>query len=397
MRMPLKILTAALALAALLVSPVHADWKEQLGDLWSQTKVATQKGLAVAQGKLEETLKGPTEIGIAFGTEKRDWLEWAVAEFNKTPQGEKVKIKLIPMGSIEGAEAVLKKDERIHVWSPASSMVQELLTQKWEKEHNNDPIYSDAILALTPMVLVMWDDRHDAFQKNYQKIDLKTISEALNERTGWAAIANTPEWGLFTFGITRPTHSNSGLLGLLLMAYDYHDLFRGIKSSHIMDEGFLSWLKAMAENISAEEDSTGTLMRAMLQRGPSAYNAVMVYENLALSSMKTAEGRWGKIKIVYPERSVWNDNPFYILDVPWSNDNHKAAAQLFQNFLLSEQAQKKARDEYLFRPANVDVPISGNGSAFDALKDIVQINVAAIQRPSGEVLENLLTIWKRTQ
>jgi ABC-type Fe3+ transport system substrate-binding protein len=365
------------------------DWKGNLNEMWTSTKEATKKGWEAVVPKT------PIEIGIAYGTEKKKWFEWAVAEFAKTEAGKKIKVNLIPMGSVEGAEAVLQQDKRIHVWSPASGVVQALLTEQWEKDHGNDPIYSDAPLALTPMVIVMWEDRYDAFIAKYQEINFKTLAEALAEKTGWAAIANKPDWGYFTFGHTMPTHSNSGLLTLVLMAYDYADVSRRLKAKHIMEEGFLTWLEAAVENISAEQTSTGKLMKEMLRYGPSKLNAIMVYENLALSNLENARGRWGKLKMVYPSRSVWNDNPYYILDVPWTTDEHKNAAKLFQDFLLSEKAQKVARDEYLFRPANVDVPIIGEGSAFDKLQNVVKINVPTIQRPSAEVLKQLIQIWER--
>src|SRR5579872_1037924 len=35
------------------------------------------------------------EIGIAFGTEKQRWLEWAVTEFGKTSDGKRIKVNLI--------------------------------------------------------------------------------------------------------------------------------------------------------------------------------------------------------------------------------------------------------------------------------------------------------------
>src|SRR5271165_1714498 len=47
------------------------------------------------------------EIGVAYGTEKQRWLEWAVQEFAKTSEGKQIKVNLIPMGSIEGAHALL--------------------------------------------------------------------------------------------------------------------------------------------------------------------------------------------------------------------------------------------------------------------------------------------------
>ena len=45
-------------------------------------------------------------FGIAYGTEKQRWLEWAVAQYKATPAGRHTEIELIPMGSMEGAHAV---------------------------------------------------------------------------------------------------------------------------------------------------------------------------------------------------------------------------------------------------------------------------------------------------
>lgn len=381
-----------------IVPSVQADWKGTLGELWQDTKA---KAVDLKQG-LKETFnpKTPVEVGIAYGTEKKEWLEWAMNEFAKTPEGQKIKINLIPIGSVEGAEAILKQDDaakRIHVWSPASSVVQELLVGPWQKEHGKDPILSDAPLVLTPMVIVMWKDRYDAFVKKYTTVNFKTIAQALNEQTGWKAIAEKPEWGVFNFGHTKPTHSNSGLLTLVLMGYDYFDLFRDLRIENVMDEGFLTWLKAAEDNMSHEEESTGKLMKDMLTRGPSEFSGIMVYENLALSNLATAEGRWGKIQIVYPTRSAWNDNPFYILDVPWNTPEHQTAAKLFQQFLLSKEVQRQARDVYFFRPANLDLPIMDGNTAFDKLKEVVKIDVTAIKRPKAEVLTQLIQVWKKTQ
>ena len=101
------------------------------------------------------------------------------------------------------------------------------------------------------------------------------------------------------------------------------------------------------------------------------------------------------MKIIYPARSAWNDNPYYILDVPWSNAEQQTAAKLFQFFLLSKPAQKVARDQYLFRPASLDLPIIEAGSSFEKLKDTVQVDVNTVKRPSAAVLNGLLQVWKK--
>jgi ABC-type Fe3+ transport system substrate-binding protein len=394
-------LTTLLTLGLLSSTPIvsaqtdwASSWKEKLNTLWQNTKDKTGE----LTGTL--TLKKPVELGIAYGTEKKDWLEWAVAEFAKTPEGKQIKINLIPMGSVEGADAILKQDDaakKINVWTPASSIVKDLLVDPWKKAQGNDPIASDAMLALTPMVIVMWQDRYDAFMKKYSEMNFKTIAQALNEPTGWKSINDNAKWGFFTFGHTLPDKSNSGLLTLVLMAYDYQ-VSRNITVEQVMDKGFLDWLKTAQKYMTVKEESTGKLMDSMIVNGPSKYNAVMVYENLALANLESAKGKWGMdLKIVYPTRSVWNDNPYYILNVPWSTEDHKTAAKLFRAFLLSETAQKVARDKYLLRPASTKIPILDDTSAFTKLKDVMQVDVSSIDPPSADVLKQLLQSWERNK
>ena len=168
---PLAVLTTgALLLAGTARADWVSDWKQTLEELWSATKVKTSEYLDPEKYRPAK----PVTLGVAYGTEKKQWLQWAVGEFAKTEAGKHITIKLIPMGSVEGAKAVLAQDKRIDVWSPASSLVEPLLSDPWEREHGNSPILSDAPLALTPMVYVMWEDRYQAFAAKYGDLNWKT-------------------------------------------------------------------------------------------------------------------------------------------------------------------------------------------------------------------------------
>src|SRR5215510_6541757 len=160
-------------------------------------------------------------IGIAYGTEKKSWLEWAVQEFGSSPEGRKIKVNLIPKGSLEGAQALVAGDKSIQVWSPASSLYKDTFVQDWQVKYSNNPILKEESLALTPMVFVMWDERYQAFVQKYKSLSFATIGQALQEKGGWDAIAQKPDWGLFKFGHTHPNESNSGLMAIVLAAYSY--------------------------------------------------------------------------------------------------------------------------------------------------------------------------------
>src|SRR5215813_1415957 len=338
------------------------------------------------------------EVGIAYGTEKQRWLEWAVQEFAKTRDGKHVKINLIPMGSLEGAHALLNGDKRIQVWSPASALYKDIFVQEWQVKYGGNPILKEEPLALSPMVFVFWDERYQAFVQRYKTVSFTTVAQGLAEKGGWDAIAHKPEWGLFKFGHTHPNESNSGLMSIVLAAYSYQKKTRDLELKDIVDVGFQNWLQNFERGVSGFSNSTGNMMREMVLKGPSSYDALLVYENVAIDYLKNAEGRWGQIRVVYPEYNAWNDNPYYIIDASWNSKEQRQAAETFLNFLLSEPVQK-ASLVHGFRPANPSVPIKFADSPFVRYADYgIKVDLAKIcEAPRGEVVNNLLQSWQRSQ
>lgn len=341
---------------------------------------------------------GSVEFGIAYGTEKERWLKWAVAEYAKSEAGAGVTVNLIPMGSLEGAQAVLAEDKRIHVWSPASAAYTDVFEEEWKSKFEGEPILRTDALALSPMVFVMWEERYQAFAAKYGTMSFATLGQALAEKTGWAGIAGKPEWGLFKLGHTHPNESNSGMVTLVLMAYAFHQKCQGLELADILDLNFQNQMTSFERAVSGLPNSTGNLMRDMVLKGPSAYDAVVVYESVAIDYLANAEGRWGKLRIAYPSLNMWNENPYYVLNVPWSSPQQREAAGKFLDFLMTEPIQREAL-VHGFRPGNPSVPIRVAGSPFEKYAAFgLQVDIAnACQAPRAEVLNNLLASWQRAQ
>jgi hypothetical protein len=340
---------------------------------------------------------GPVvEIGIAYGTEKQRWLQWAAQQFAGAPEGAGIKVNLIPMGSLEGAQAVLAGDKRIHVWSPASSLYEDVFVQEWTIKHNGAPIHRRVQLALSPMVFVMWEERHAAFVTKFSGVTFETIRQAVEESSGWAGIAAKPDWGLFKFSHTHPNQSNSGLMTLVLMAMEKLGKQSGLSMADILDPGFQSWMTSIENGVSNMSNSTGNMMRDMVLRGPSTFDALFVYENVVIDYLKNAEGRWGGLRVVYPTINMWNDNPYYVIDAPWSGDAEKAAAGRFADFLMSTPIQAESL-KHGFRPGNPDVAIKTPESPFVLYaKAGLKIDVDRVgDYPKAEVINNLLQLWQR--
>jgi ABC-type Fe3+ transport system substrate-binding protein len=340
---------------------------------------------------------GGVQLGIAYGTEKNRWLQAAVEQFAQTPQGRGIHINLIPMGSIEAAQAIVRGDERIHAWTPASSLYKESFVSEWTLKQNKAPFLREETLALSPMVFVIWEERYQAFVKKYQSLTFRTIAQAIQEKSGWEGIAGRSEWGLFKFGHTHPNQSNSGLMTLVLMAFDYQQKCRGLEMKDILDPGFQDWMRSVERGVTGLSNSTGNMMRDMVLRGPSSYDALFVYESVVIDYLKNAEGRWGKLHIVYPNLNMWNDNPFYVLDAPWSKDEHRRAATAFLDFLMTEPIQKQSLT-HGFRPGNPSVSIKQADSPFVQYGSFgLRVDLTTSCEPPGSaVIQNLLESWQRS-
>ena len=341
---------------------------------------------------------GPTvEINIAYGTEKERWLKWAVQEFSQVKEGAGIKINLLPYGSLEGAQAALSADKQITVWSPASGLYKENFLLDWQSRYNGQGIVREAPLALTPMVFVLWAERYEAFVKKYAALNFRTIAQALAE-PGWKSIADKPEWGLFKFGHTHPSESNSGLMTLSLLAYDYAGKDRDLSLDDIQKPAFQKWMTDFERGVNGLSNSTGNMMKEMVLKGPSSFDGLCVYENVAIDYLRNAEGRWGELHIAYPEHNLWNDNPYYILNASWSSAGQRRAAGQFLDFLLSTRVQQESL-VHGFRPANTDVAVRFPDSPFvkNARYGVRVDPPVQAEDPKAEVLNNLLAIWQRTR
>jgi hypothetical protein len=338
------------------------------------------------------------QFGIAYGTEKQRWLEWAVQQYQATSAGKHTQINLIPMGSMEGAHAAIRGDQRIQVWSPASSVYKDTFVEDWQSKYSTNPILREEPLALTPMVFVMWEERYQAFQSHYGTVDFDTINRALHEPAGWQTIGGHPDWGLFKFGHTNPVDSNSGIQALLLAGHSYFKKTGDLTVSEVTDAGFQAWLARLESATNSDSNSTGNLMREMVLKGPSSYDALLVYESVAIDYLKNAEGRWGALHIVYPEYNTWNDNPYYILNATWSTEEQRQAAGKFLDFLLSEPVQRESI-VHGFRPANPSVPTRTPDSPWTRFAvNGVKIDLGKIcPPPKAEIATNLLASWQRRE
>lgn len=364
----------------------------------------------------------PVELVIWYGTEKEAWLQDAARRFEAggaTANGRPIRITLVGMGSREIAERVAAQDWRGDpppaAISPASSLWVELLRSEWAARNSGQVVSAadpGTPLMLTPLVAVAWGERAGVLWPGEVRDFWGNLHDALADERGWVGVAErngfaagSPEhqqaegWGFVKLGHTSPLTSNSGAQTLMLLAYAYHNKAGDLSLADVAAPGFQAWLREIEGAVDEFGDSTGRFMTNMVQFGPSRYDLVLVYENLAIENIEAAQSRWGQpLRVYYPPATIFSDHPYTILQEPLTDADQRAAAEAFRDFLLSQPIQALAL-EAGFRPANPAVSIASGGSGNPFVRYAgqgVAVDVAQqVETPSGEVVTALLELWRR--
>jgi hypothetical protein len=345
-----------------------------------------------------------TEISFLYSTEKKEWVESAAAAFQK--ENPSIKLNLVGKGSLDAAQGILDGREKPTVWSPADSAVLRMLESDWATEPARGPLFAkdgdDAPqpLVITPLVFVVWEDRASVLLKANEgrSVSWKAIHKAVASDQGWPAIGGKADWGFVKLGHTDPTRSNSGLQAMLLASFEYYNKRSGLTVGDLLDPKYQEWIKQLEKGVTKFETSTGTFMTDMVRFGPSKYDIAVVYENLAISQIANAQGRWGNLKVYYPPLTLWSDHPAAVLQAEWVTPKQKEAARQWLTYLRSRPVQERAL-VFGFRPADPAVPIKTQDAAnpFTRLAEhgiVVDVPPVA-EVPEGPVVRNLLTMWSR--
>jgi ABC-type Fe3+ transport system substrate-binding protein len=341
-----------------------------------------------------------TSINLVFATEERAWLEAALESFRK--KRPDVQVTLTGKGSLDAAQAILEGQLKPVLFSPADSMVLELLAHDYETKYQKQLFAGDEDapqpLLLTPLVFVVWEDRAEALLKKSQSLGFRAVHDAVTSPRGWLAAGGKAEWGFVKLGHTDPTRSNSGLQSLYLMTLEYWNKRTSVAMGDLLDENYQKFVAETERGVPRLEASTGTFMDDMVRFGPSRYDISLVYENLAIAQLENAQGRWGALRVYYPSTTLWSDHPIALLGADWVSPAQRDAARALIAHLRSRDVQVRALASG-FRPAEPSVPLRTNDpqNPFVRLAPYglkVELPEAA-QTPDGAVLRNLLMMWTR--
>jgi Ca-activated chloride channel family protein len=341
-------------------------------------------------------------ISIIYGSEKEEWLEPLVAQFNqaknKTADGSVIVVEATPMGSIESVNGIIDGTLQPTIWSPASSVYVPVANAEWRQIHADDLVVDTPNdLVLSPVVIAMWEPMARALGWPNASLGWADIAALAVSESGWEEFGY-PEWGNFKFGHTHPEYSNSGIVSIIAEAYAGADKQRGLTVDDLNNPDVQTFMADVEKSIIHYGTSTGFFGRRMFERGPSYLSAAVMYENLIVAQeTKRLNGQSPQLPVVaiYPkEGTFWSNHPYVIVNAPWVTDDQRAAAEIFEDFLLDRPQQLKAI-ELGFRPADVSIPLA---APLDALHGVdTSQPQTVLEVPSAEVVAATLDMWKQTK
>jgi Ca-activated chloride channel family protein len=331
-----------------------------------------------------------------------DWVQEAARQFNaekRKLEGRAIQVSVAPMDGLT-AKGRYERDEFAPLptaWIPDNRYLVELVNAAYAERLGRDVFLTDGEYRARPLAtsLLAWgiyDSRAKALEAKFGKISWQTIHDAAIAPGGWGELGGQAEWGFFKLAISNPRKNVSGLAAMVAAAGEYYAK-TNISVEDVTNPDFQKWLGEIMSSMSDLSGGTYTVSDLALF-GYTTGDAGELLESDLLINMQGIQTRWADpLRIVYPEYVTWFDFPFTVWMGPETTAQEKNAALEFEKYLLSEAVQKQSL-AYGLRPANPDVPITGQGSLFDqwtsqGVMGIVP-RTTAMRSPDRDVLQALL-------
>lgn len=353
------------------------------------------KQAAPTKSSVEKAPADALELVFPYGSEKEKWIAEATEAFNRSgrtiPNGKKIFVRAIPMGSGELVDEVIAGRLKAHLASPASAAFIKLGNAESRTKSGKDLIPSTENLVLSPVVIAMWKPMAEAIGWGKKPLGWSDILELARSSKGWAAY-NYPQWGQFKFGHTHPQYSNSGLISLIAEVYAGSGKAKGLTPADVAKPETARFLNAIENSVVHYGSSTGFFGRKMFENGPGYLSAAVLYESMVVESYADAAKLAFPVVAIYPkEGTFWSDHPVGVVDREWVSADHRAAAKVYIQYLLDKPQQERAL-AFGFRPASVDVAV---GAPIDVAHGVdPKEPKTTLEVPSADIIHGILGLWQ---
>ncbi|MEW5723405.1 MAG: VWA domain-containing protein [Thermodesulfobacteriota bacterium] len=336
------------------------------------------------------------ELLFYTSSAKQKWADEMVKIFNGRGvqvEGRPVLVKAFHVTS--GGSLDDLKDGKIKpdLWSPGDESWLQLGQAYW-RDIKQKTLYDEYLpLVNIPLVVAMWEPMAKAL--GYPNpIGWKDIAKVAADPQGWAALGH-PEWGRFRWGHAHPD-ANSGFLTIISEVYAALGKTSGISPEDLKNPEVMAFLEKFEGAVEHYGLSNSWIDDLMYAKGPSYLSATVQYENTIIESNEKHQNKPFKMVAIYPaEGNTWTQHPVAILKEDWVTPEKAAAAKLFVDFLLGDEAQRRAMEMGL-RPISKKSQLA---APFDDAHG-VQADIStdkAYQVPDEAVLKRIRDLWEEVK
>jgi len=356
-----------------------------------------QEGVVTAPTK--ETL----EVRIVCALPVEPWVREAAKQFNAekhTLEGQPIEVSVIPMDGLTamGRYEREEMDPLPTAWIPDSRYLVELVNAAYKEKLGRDVFLTDGEYRARPIAVSLfswgiYSSRAEVLREKYGEIDWQAIHDAATAKGGWPELGGDPSWGYFKLVVPNPRKNVGGLAAMVAAAGEYYQK-TNITTADVTDPDFQKWLGELMGAVTDFSSLGAYSVENLALFGYSMGDGGQLLESDLLSHMAGIQTRWeDPLVIVYPKYLTWFDFPFTVWMGPETTALEKNAALEFEKYLLSPEVQQKAVERGL-RPANPEVPITGEGSLFVRWQEQGAMTVVprttAMRSPDRDVLMALL-------
>lgn len=328
----------------------------------------------------------------------------AAARFNAEGHkldGQPIVVTVVPMdGLVAMSRWERQQMEPIPtVWIPDSRYLVELVNATYKEQLGRDIFLTGGEYRARPIATSLfawgiWESRDAVLRAKYgEEITWESIHEAVQAKGGWPELGGQPEWGYFKLVVPNPRRNVGGLMAMVAAAGEYHGKTR-LEVADVTDPDFQHWLEELMGAVTDFSSFGSYSVENLALFGYSMGDGGQLLESDLLANMAGIQTRWVEPMVIrYPTYITWFDFPYTI----WMGDEtsaaEKNAALLFEEYLLRPEIQSLAVAQGL-RPANPEVPITGENSLFTRWEKegamIVVPRTTRMREPDREVLLALL-------
>jgi Ca-activated chloride channel family protein len=220
------------------------------------------------------------------------------------------------------------------VWVPESSAWVGVATAFPEAEPRIPDLQPS--VARSPTVIAMPRPMAEAMGWPNKELTWQQLIDTFSNKKGWAQF-HKPEWGAFKFGMSDPNTSTAGLLALTAMLDADDDA--AVSTEEKQSVGRLQ------DTMEVYEPSTEQILTRFVgdggQGGDGGLTAVSAFPALEQEVFTHNKAHpQAPLVAIYPTNgNIEADNPYLILNAPWSTAERKQVAQAFLGYVRGPAGQ----------------------------------------------------------